>query len=104
MNFTDEALQILARQLDEENVSSREELEERVAPLLCLMLQTGCGQPSLLRWVKRHLSLVAPARRAGAPIDPQWAAPRLARLLCSQMLQNVRLHRATVVHRETLVA
>lgn len=104
MNFTDESLQILARQLGEESVSSRAELEAKVTPLLCLVLRTGQGRPSLVLWVQRALRRVAPASRLGRPIDPEWAAPRLARLLCSQLLEKIRRHHNTVARPETLVA
>jgi hypothetical protein len=47
---------------------------------------------------------VAPASGVDGPIDPEWAAPRLARLLCSQMLQTLRARCVTAVQRETVVA
>ncbi|HTU22552.1 MAG TPA: hypothetical protein VMG10_31225 [Gemmataceae bacterium] len=103
MNFTDESLQILAQQLGENSVSSRAELEAKVAPLLCLVLRTGQGRPSLVQWVQRALPRVAPASRLGRPVDPEWAAPRLARLLCSQLLQRIRTRRNTVAKPETIV-
>jgi hypothetical protein len=102
MNCTDESLQILARQLGEPSVSSRAELEAKVAPLLCLVLRTGQGRPSLVQWVQRALPRVAPASRLGCPLDPEWAAPRLARLLCSQLLQKIRARCDTVVNRESV--
>ena len=104
MNFTDEALQIVARQLGEESVSNREELEAKLAPLLSLIIQTGLGRPSLVQWVQRHLRVVAPASRFGHAVDAEWAAPRMARLLCSQLLQTIRCQRATLAHRETAMA
>jgi hypothetical protein len=104
MDFTDESLQILARQLGEASVSSRAELEAKVAPLLCLVLRTGEGRPSLVQWVQRALRRVAPDSRLGRSVDPEWAAPRLARLLCSQLLQQIRVHRNTVAKPETLAA
>ncbi|SRR5579883_3232346 len=104
MNFTDEALQILARQMGEDSVSNRGELEQKLSQLLYLILRTGKGRPPLLQWVQRTLAVVAPASRIGRPVDPKWAAPRLARLLCLQLLQNVRAQRDTVVNRQTLVA
>jgi hypothetical protein len=104
MNFTDDALQILARQMGEDSVSNRGELEQKLSQLLYLVLRTGKGRPPLLQWVQRTLAVVAPTSRIGRPVDPKWAAPRLARLLCLQLLQNVRAQRDTVVNRQTLVA
>lgn len=104
MNFTDESLQILARQLGEEHVSSRAELEARVAPLLSLVVRTGQGRPSLVQWVKRTLPLMVPASQRARCVDPEWAAPRLARLLCSQLLQSIHATRNTVISCDTLVA
>jgi len=104
MNFTDEALQILARQMGEDAVSSRGELESNLSQLLYLVLRTGQGRPPLVQWVERTLAQVAPASRIGRPVDPKWAAPRLARLLCLQLLRNVRAQRDTMVSRQTVVA
>ena len=104
MNFTEESLQILARQLGEESVSSRAELESKFAPLLCLILRTGQGRPSLVQWVQHALRRLAPASRLGSRVDPEWAAPRLARLLCTQLLQQIHAHRNTVANPETIVA
>jgi hypothetical protein len=102
MKLTDESLQILARQLGQENVSSREELEARVAPLLRLVVRTGQGRPSLVKWVQRVLPQMAPAARMGRSVDPDWAAPRLARLLCSQLLQRIHVGRDTMASRDTI--
>lgn len=104
MNFTDEALRILARQMGADGACSREELEAKVTPLLRVVVQTGVGRPSLVQWVRDHLDLVAPVDRAGRHIDARWAAPRLARLLCSQLLEKVRVEGAMTGACETLVA
>lgn len=103
MNFTDESLQILARRLGEEHVSSYEELEARIAPLLGLVVRTGQGRPSLVQWVQRVLPQMTAEAQMGRCIDPDWAAPRLARLLCSQLLQRIRAERDTVAHRDSIV-
>jgi hypothetical protein len=102
MNFTDEALQILAQQLGDDALSSRGELESKLAKLLYLVLRTGRGRPPLVQWVQRTLAVVAPASRTGRAVDPKWAAPRLARLLCLQLLQNVRSKQGTMVNRQTV--
>jgi hypothetical protein len=104
MNFNDESLQLLARQLGEDDVSSRAELEARITPLLRLVVQTGQGRPSLVQWVQRTLSRLAPAAQRDRCVDPVWAAPRLAHLLCSQLLQTIRAARNTVANCDTLVA
>lgn len=104
MNYTNEALQILAQQMGEDTVSSRAEIEGKLARLLCLILRTGRGHPSLVQWVQLTLPEVAPASQIGREVDPKWAAPRLARLLYSQLLRNTRNQRNTVVNRLTVVA
>lgn len=104
MHSMNEALQILARQMGEDTVSSRAELEARLTPLLRLVLRTGQGYPSLLQWVRLTLALAAPPLRFGGRVDPEWAAPYLARLLCLQLLQDARAQRDTVVNRQTVVA
>jgi hypothetical protein len=98
------ALQILARQMGEEDVSSCAELEAKLTPLLRLVLRTGQGYPSLLQWVQSALPAVVSASRLGGQVDPEWAAPYLARLLCSQLLRDFRAQRGTMVNRQTVVA
>ena len=102
MNFTDEELQILAQQMGEDALSSRSELEAKLAKLLYLVLRTGRGRPPLVQWVQRTLAVVAPTSRMGRAVDPKWAARRLARLLCLQLLQTVRSQQGTMVNRQTV--
>jgi hypothetical protein len=104
MNSTSKTLQILAQQLGEDNVSSRAELEAKLAPLLRLVLRTGQGHPSLLQCVRSALPVVAPAMPLGGQVDLEWAALKLARLLCSQLLRDVRAQQDTMVNRQTLAA
>ncbi len=104
MNITDQALQILARQLGEDNASSRAALEAKLVPLLCLVLRTGRGRPSLVQWVRRALPALAPAPRSDGQVDPEWAAPRLARLLLAQLLGGVRASRDTIAIGQTVAA
>ncbi len=104
MHSTTEALQILARQLGEESLSSRAELEAKMAPLLCLVLRTGQGHPSLLQWVRFALPAVALTLRIGGGVVPECPTLHLARLLCAQLLQDVRVHGDTIVNRQTVVA
>lgn len=99
-----EALQILSQQMGEGDASSRAELETKLTSLLRLVLRTGQGYPSLVQWVRLTLPVVAPASRFGGQVNPEWAAPYLARLLCLQLLQDVRAQRDTIVNRQTVVA
>jgi hypothetical protein len=102
MNFTEEALRILARQLGADEGASREELEERVTPLLCGVLRTGAGRPSLVRFVRRHVRLVTP--HLDDKVDPQWAAPQLARLLIAHLLRQIRAEGVPGGARDTVMA
>jgi hypothetical protein len=104
MHSTSEALQILARQMDADKVSNHIEVEAKLAPLLCLILRTGQGYPSLLRWVRLAIPVVSAAWHFGGPVDPQWAALKLGRLLCVELLQDVRARRDTMVNRRTVVS
>lgn len=99
-----QALQILARQMSEGNVSTCAELEAKLTPLLSLVLRTGRGYPSLLQWVRLTLAVATPALPFGGRVDPEWAVPYLARLLSLQLLQDVRAQRDTVLNRRTVVA
>lgn len=104
MNFTDDALRILAHRLGVEGASSREELEESVTPLLSMVLRTGTGRPSLVQFVRRHLRLVASEAASGDNVDPAWAAPRLARLLIAQFLRQIGGEQRRTTARETVMA
>lgn len=99
-----EDLQILTRRMGEGDVSSRAELEAKLTPLLRLVLRTGQGYPSLVRWVRLTLAVEAPAAGFGGQVDSEWAALHLARLLCLQLLQDVRAQRDTIANRQTVVA
>jgi hypothetical protein len=73
-----------------------------LTPIRCA-LQMGVGAPPLVQWVKQNLTTVYPAASAGRPVDVEWAAPRMARLLCSQMLEHVRAEPVLAGARETVV-
>jgi hypothetical protein len=103
MDTSNEELQILARRLGEDHVSSRADLEAKLALLLSLVLRTGRASPSLLQWVRRALPAVSPASHFGDRVDPESAAPRLARLLCLQLIQGVRAQRDSLVKGQTVV-
>jgi hypothetical protein len=104
MSFRSEALQILARQMGQDNVFSRAELETKLASLLRLVLRTGQGHPSLLQWVRLMLPEVAPAWPFGGQINLEGTAQHLARLLCGQLLWNVRAQRGTLAACHTVLA
>lgn len=91
MHFTDEAIRMLARQIygHESAGSDRAGLEAALLPMIRVALRTGHGQPVLVRWVRRHLAEVAPGSEGGAAVDLDWAAPRMARLLCERLAEHV---------------
>lgn len=103
MDFTDEALRYLARRMGRSERVSREAMEALFVPMIRVALRTGRGQPRLLDWVARHLPAVADSPDRTEPIDPEWAAPRMARMLCSQMLQHVQVEPAWRGSGETVV-
>jgi hypothetical protein len=105
MNATDDAVQLLARQIYGrygDGVTDRTTLEADLVPMIRCVMRTGRGQPAIVAWVKRNLPAVAPSSLTDPPADPEWAAPRMARLLCSQMLQKVRAGQARAGTRETV--
>jgi hypothetical protein len=101
-----DTVQLLARQIYGrygEDVTDCAALEADLVPMIRCVMRTGRGQPGIVAWVKRNLPAVAPSGGAGQPADPEWAAPRMARLLCSQMLQKVRAEQTRMGTRETVV-
>lgn len=104
MNFTDEAMQILVRRLGASYGANRAELEEIVAPLVRVVLRTGCGRPSIVRFVRQHLRVLVPASCGEAEVDAEWAAPRLTRLLITHMLRHIQRECSQASVRETVVA
>lgn len=103
MHSTSEELQMLARRMGQDKVSCRAELEAKLTPLLSLVLQTGRASPSLLQWVRQALPIVAPRMAFGGQADPEWESRHLARMLCSQLLRDIRAQRDSVVNRQTIV-
>jgi hypothetical protein len=68
----------------------RAELESSLVPLIRCVLRQGTGLPQLVRWVNRNLPQARPAGRASAgPLDPDRAAPDMARLLCSTLMRQL---------------
>ena len=106
MNHTDDALQLLARRIYGaygEDVRDRATLEADLVPMIRCAMRTGRGQPAIVDWVKRNLPTFVASGASGQPVDPEWAAPRMARLMCAQMLRNVRAEQDRTATRETIV-
>jgi hypothetical protein len=95
MNSTDGAVGILAQRFfgDSQALRDREEMESLLTPMIGVALRTGRGQPALLRWVDETVSVAA----------TESTAPRMARLLCTQMLRRIRAEAVSVRSRETVV-
>jgi hypothetical protein len=91
MIFSDAALQTLADRLSCGGPAPpqhfQEALEASLEPLIRCALRDGAGPPQLVRWVRTALPRVAAADR-GRPVDPDRAAPPLARLLCASLLRG----------------
>jgi hypothetical protein len=104
MNFTDEALRSLSWKLCGEDtvIQSRAQMEGMLLTMIRVAMRTGLGRPQIVQWVKDTLPAMTPVARDGEKTDLEWAAPRLARLLCSEMLQQVRAEPARRKAWETL--
>lgn|SRR5579859_1861177 len=106
MKHTDDELQLLARRIYGaygEDVRDRATVEADLVPMIRCAMRTGRGQPSIVAWVKRNLPALAPSSTDGQPVDPDWAAPRMARLMCAQMLRTVQAEQDRASTRETIV-
>ena len=102
MNNYDHPLRILARRIFGTE-ASREKMEATLLTPIRCALRTGTGLPPLVQWVKQNLTSVCPAASAGWPVDVEWTAPRLARLLCTQMLEYDQREPVLAGARETVV-
>ena len=102
MNNYENPLRILARRIFGKD-ASREKMEATLLTPIRCALRTGAGLPPLVQWVRQNLPTVFPAASAGWPVDVEWTAPRMARLLCEQMLEHVRAEPALVGACETVV-
>jgi hypothetical protein len=80
-------------------LDSRESLESSLLPIIRCAIRSGRGHPGLVRWVQRNLVRVD--QGDGGRIDPERAAPPMARLLCETLLSLRRAPRALA--RETVV-
>ncbi|HEY2148336.1 MAG TPA: hypothetical protein VGH32_10390 [Pirellulales bacterium] len=87
----DSALQRLADRIDISGASPnrvREALEASLIPLVRRALRHGAGFPQLVQWVQRTLPQVQAGQDRTRPVDPEIAAPPLARLLCATLLRK----------------
>jgi hypothetical protein len=69
----------------------RAALEASLVPMVRCVLRTGRGNPRLVRWVQQALPAVAGPQWPGQAVDPDQAAGPVARLVCSAMLEQMRL-------------
>jgi hypothetical protein len=66
----------------------REALEAGLTPLVRRALRYGAGMPQLVDWVRANLRRVEAGADRTRPVDPDRAAPTLARLLCATLLRG----------------
>jgi hypothetical protein len=79
----------------------RQALEATLLPMVRCVLRTGRGHPRLVRWVQKALR-AAPPHPGGPAAERDRAAPLLARLLCTVLLQQPRNWPEAGAARETL--
>jgi len=103
MRYNDEAVRLVARRMGAGSVANREDLEARFTPLIRTVLRTGCGRPGLVSWLRKHLPYTVPPAGFHDPADAERFAPRMARLLCAQLLKNVQDKMACASTRDTVV-
>ncbi len=103
MRYTDDVVRFLAQQMGAEAIANREDLEARFTPLIRTVLRTGCGRPGLVNWLRDNLPNVAPAAGFPNPAAAERFAPRMARLLCSQLLKKVQAQMACASTRDTVI-
>jgi hypothetical protein len=104
MDFSDDALRLLAQRLVGTNPASRRDrLEEALVPMIRCVLRTGRGSPPLVQWVKRHLPAVAGAAPDERPANPESAARPMARLLSGRLMQQLQAQPALVAGHDTIM-
>ena len=103
MHYSDEAVRLVARQMGAEAVANREDLEARFTPLIRTVLRTGYGRPGLVNWLRKHLPYTAPPAGFHNSVEAERFAPRMARLLCAQLLKNVQNKMTCASTRDTVV-
>lgn len=101
MGPVQDSLTVLATRVRQGDASARQslrqELEERLVPLIRCALRRGTGLPSLVDWVRGRMADLADSAE---PLDPRQAAPRFARLLCAGLVRDLpRSSQETVLGR-----
>jgi hypothetical protein len=84
MNNWDNSLKTLAMRVRQGQAAPpgvRDDLEERLTPLIKCVLRTGTGVPALVQWVRRTLPQLPSA-------SAEQTAPRMARLLCAELFRQ----------------
>jgi hypothetical protein len=105
MTHANDSLQILADRMGcgaAPPQRLRETLEASLTPLVRRALRSGDGMPQLVAWVRTNLPRVDAGRDRARPMDPDCAAPPLARLLCATLLRG-RPDRLAASATETVV-
>ncbi len=91
MSFPHNALQAFADRMrcgDAPPHQVREKLEASLVPIVRRVLRTGAGLPQLVQWVRRTLPQLEDGQDRTGSLDPDRAAPPLARLLCATLLRR----------------
>ena len=91
MSSSDNTLQMFADRTDSGEASPkrvRETLEASLIPLVRRALRYSAGFPQLVQWVQRTLPQVQAGQDRTRPVDPDSAAPTLARMLCATLLHT----------------
>jgi hypothetical protein len=91
VTFSDNALQTLANRMGCGTAPPhhfQETLEASLIPLVRRALRSGAGIPQLVEWVQTTLPQVQTGQDRMRPVDPDRAAPPLARLLCATLLRQ----------------
>jgi hypothetical protein len=69
----------------------RAELESSLVPMIRCVLRRGTGLPQLVSWVQKNLSRARPAVHGeDTPMDPDRAAPLMARLLSATLMRQLQ--------------
>jgi hypothetical protein len=104
MNFPHDSLQSLADRMGcgREPHRVRETLEASLIPMVRRALRSGAGLPQLVQWVQTTLPQLQVGQDRTRPVDPERAAPPLARLLCAKLLDR-RAARTPVLATDTVV-
>jgi hypothetical protein len=105
MRISNDSLQNLAERMrcGDEPHCVREKLEASLIPMVRRALRSGAGLPQLVQWVQTTLPQLQSDQDRTRPVDPDRAAPPLARLLCAKLLDGRRPARLAALPTETVV-